>query len=75
MVTKLLEHEFAPPTPPTDLTFRLLSTVWLAFLLGAGAGAGMELYFKSFTVTGVAFLVLLLAFCQLQLSTRGSHNR
>lgn len=60
MVTKLLEHEFdqlkddqrhrriVPRSPPTDPTFRLLSTVWLAFVVGAGAGAGMGLYFKSF---------------------------
>ena len=87
MVTKLLEHEFdqtksdrghhriSPQTPPTDPTFRLLSTVWLAFVLGAGAGAGMGLYFKSFTTTGVAFLLLLLACFQLQMSDRVSRHR
>ena len=85
MVTKLLEHEvdrldFGPHpslerASPTDPTLRLLSALWLTFVFGAGAGAVMGLHFKSFTVTGVAFLVLLLALFNLQVSARVSDNR
>ncbi|MDF5726238.1 MAG: YoaK family protein [Rhizonema sp. PD37] len=88
MVTTLLEHEFdliksnrehrrrvLPQTLPTDFTFRLLSTMWLAFFLGAGAGGAMGFYFISFTIWGVGFLVLLLALFKLRVSQRVSHNR
>ncbi len=88
MVTKLIKHEFdrrhhhlaSTPASATDRQRRgdptspLIGSLWLAFILGAGGGAGMVLYLKNLTITAVALLLLLLAFYQLKISETRRSN-
>jgi uncharacterized membrane protein YoaK (UPF0700 family) len=48
------------PTKSSDPTIRLLSGIWIAFVLGAGVGAAMSLHFKGLGMLGAALVLIAL---------------
>jgi uncharacterized membrane protein YoaK (UPF0700 family) len=74
MITSLISKEaeqYAAEEVPQDVRAHdpriiLLCGVWIAFVLGAGAGAAMVLHFKAFGMLGAALLLIALAVREVQ---------
>jgi len=56
--SKYISETPPPRNAPSDRKFNLLSGIWIAFVLGAGAGAEMVLHFKERGILGAVLLVL-----------------
>lgn len=68
-------HHRIVQTSPDHFTLRFSPAILIGFLLGALSGANMALYFRSVAATGVAVLLLLLAFYKWRSSTQISRNQ
>ena len=68
MITSLISREpekytsveVLPSVVTPDLKIRLLSGIWIVFVLGAGIGAAMTLRFKALGMLGAALLLITL---------------
>ena len=59
-VDKYTSRTVLQPTTSSDLTIRLLSGIWIAFVLGAGVGAALAFHFKELGMLGAALILITL---------------
>jgi uncharacterized membrane protein YoaK (UPF0700 family) len=59
-VDKYTSRAVHQPTIPRDPTIRVLSGIWVAFVLGAGVGAATAFHFKGLGMLGAALVLIAL---------------
>src|SRR5271163_1944638 len=64
LISSQAERYTSDAIPPSvlaqDLEIRLLSGIWIAFILGAGTGAAMVLHFRALGMLGAALVLITL---------------